>query len=204
MSRGSTTAWRHRDPTCNHHITMSTIAPQIRPATVEDIDALGRVHATTWRETYRGMVPDDFLDTLTPEKSAGYWMRVFERMRPESLVFALVLDREIIGYTSGGPARNDIPEVDGEIYTLYLLPEHQGNGLGRFMMEHLLAELRATGFQTFGVWVLEENPTRAFYKRMGGRFIRTKEIEIAGETVTEELWIWDRVRPSDITKGSTT
>ncbi len=176
----------------------------IRPATPADADALGLVHATTWRETYHGMVSEEFLDNLTPEKSAGYWRRVFARMRPESLVFALLLDRKIIGYTSGGPARDAIPEVDGEIYTLYLLPEHQGNGLGRFMMEHLLAELRATGLQTFGVWVLEENPTRAFYKRMGGRFTRSKVIEIAGESVTEELWIWDRDSLSKITTDSPT
>ena len=163
-------------------------APTIRRATFSDIDALAYVHSTTWRATYRGMVPDDFLDELTPEKSAGYWKQTFERMKSGSLVFALEIDDTVVGYTSGGPAR-ELPEVDGEIYTLYLLPECHGEGFGALMLRHLLDALRATGFETFGVWVLLDNPARDFYAHMGAVSVRTKEITVAGESVIEELWV---------------
>src|SRR4051794_10922273 len=45
----------------------------IRPATVADAPALGRVHVTSWRQTYAGIVPAAFLAGLSPENRAATW-----------------------------------------------------------------------------------------------------------------------------------
>ena len=45
----------------------------IRPATVEDAPALAQVHVTSWRETYRGLVPDAYLDSLSVPERTERW-----------------------------------------------------------------------------------------------------------------------------------
>ena len=44
--------------------------PEIRiiPFTPEYAGELGQLHWQVWEETYRGLIPDAYLDTFTPEK----------------------------------------------------------------------------------------------------------------------------------------
>lgn len=161
----------------------------IRRATIDDIHGLARVHCETWKATYRGMVPDAYLDRLSVEKSAGFWERIFRNeSRPGAELVALEGDR-IVGFVSGGPARY-LPDLDGEIYALYLLPDFHGRGIGRSLMEQMTEWLRSNGLHSYGVWVLADNPTRTFYSHFGGHLCDTKRITLGGSELLEELYAW--------------
>lgn len=168
----------------------------IRRATADDIPGLARVHRETWHATYRGIVPDEYLDGLTVEKSIGFWERVFSNTDRTGVEFVTLDEDLVVGFVSGGPARN-LPDLGGEIYALYLLPEAQGTGTGRALMETMVAWLRSNGLHRYGVWVLAENPTRRFYAHLGGRQSEVKTITIGGEELVEELYVWDET-PSSI------
>jgi hypothetical protein len=45
----------------------------IRSARVEDAAAIAEVHVETWRTTYAGMLPDNFLLNLSEEKYEARW-----------------------------------------------------------------------------------------------------------------------------------
>src|SRR5919107_604708 len=45
----------------------------VRPATVADAPAMGRVHVRAWQAAYRGQMPDAYLDGLRPEQRAAGW-----------------------------------------------------------------------------------------------------------------------------------
>jgi GNAT superfamily N-acetyltransferase len=72
-----------------------------------------------------------------------------------------------------------VAEIDGEpaasvgvghgfLRTLYVLPMHQGSGLGSSLHDHALERLRALGFTEAKLWTLEENHAgRRFYERRG-------------------------------------
>jgi GNAT superfamily N-acetyltransferase len=56
----------------------------------------------------------------------------------------------------------------GFLRTLYVLPAHQGSGLGSSLHDHALERLRALGFSEAKLWTLEENHAgRCFYERRG-------------------------------------
>lgn len=56
----------------------------------------------------------------------------------------------------------------GFLRNLYVLPRHQGTGLGSRLHDHALERLRALGFAEARLWTLEENHgARAFYERRG-------------------------------------
>lgn len=77
--------------------------PEIRiiPFTPEYAGELGQLHWQVWEETYRGLIPDAYLDTFTPEK----WT---EKARRDTLSsFLLFADGELAGFAScSDPAGN--------------------------------------------------------------------------------------------------
>lgn len=79
----------------------------IRCARVEDAAAIAEVHVETWRTTYAGMLPDDFLLNLSEEKyEASWWRHVLAGTNSRHYVY--VADDEdagVVGFCSGGRIR---------------------------------------------------------------------------------------------------
>ena len=68
-----------------------------------------------------------------------------------------------------GPANHDgAPETLGEIYLIYVHPDHWDSGAGRALMVAGLDFLRSAGFTEAVLWVLPTNDrARRFYERGG-------------------------------------
>jgi hypothetical protein len=49
---------------------------QIREATIADVTAIDRVHVESWRTTYRGLLPDDYLGNLTYAQREPLWHEI--------------------------------------------------------------------------------------------------------------------------------
>src|SRR5882724_2870865 len=60
---------------------------QIREATMADVAAIARVHVESWRTTYKGLLPDDYLANLTHEQREPPWREIFSKPVGHSLVY---------------------------------------------------------------------------------------------------------------------
>jgi ribosomal protein S18 acetylase RimI-like enzyme len=140
----------------------------IRPATVDDAPALARVHVDSWRAAYRELVPESSLQRFNYQ-----WRE--ERFR-ESLAagaeetYVVGLDKEIVGFLTLGAARD--PDLDatrtGEIWGIYISPDHWRRGIGRRLAEEAEEMLRSRGCERAVLWVLAGNQqARRFYEAMG-------------------------------------
>ena len=140
----------------------------IRTARPEDAPGIARVHTQSWDETYRGLMPDDFLDRMTSdtarERRETSWAQTIEQQREQVLVAEM--NSEIVAFASVGPAR-DHPGYDTELMTLYSLKEVQGHGIGKALLRAIARELQAGSAKNMALWVLDNNPTRAWYARQG-------------------------------------
>jgi ribosomal protein S18 acetylase RimI-like enzyme len=152
----------------------------IRRATLEDAPALARVHVQTWLETYAGLLPQGVLDSISVEARRQQWEQAFAR---ENHVLVVELGDAVVGFASVGQPRDE--GVDVELFTLYLLKAHQGQGWGRALWDAALEAARTRGARTLGLWVLESNPTRGFYERQGGVLGERKTELIRGAPVNE-------------------
>lgn len=164
----------------------------IRKATLEDAANIARVHIVSWQESYRGIVPQPYLDSLEIGARTDAWKSRLER--PVSTVFVAILDGQLCGFIGGGRAREPVQDFDGEFFAIYLLDAAKGHGIGRLLMRRLAETLLANGLTKGMVWVLADNPTRNFYEHLGAREIAQKIAPVGGADLLEIAYGWQDLR----------
>jgi ribosomal protein S18 acetylase RimI-like enzyme len=139
----------------------------VRAARSDDLYGAAVARVTSWRAAFTGLVPQDFLDAMDPEKIAASWADSIAAGR--SRLYVAAADGEIVGYAGVGPERAvDAPEHVGELYALFVHPDWWGSGAARFLTDAAVADLSAAGCDQVWLWVLEANTrARAFYRRYG-------------------------------------
>ncbi len=150
----------------------------VRPATVDDAESIETVRIATWKFSYRGIVPDSHLDNLKVQPTRVDQMRkAIERADAGARVVA-VADSRVIGMgIAGAPEDDQMPKGVGEIYAVYVLPEWQGCGVGRALLECLTSALQALSYRSAILWTLRDRrPTRRFYEANGWQLDGAEDI----------------------------
>jgi len=133
-----------------------------------DAEALARVHVTSWRETYRGLLPDAYLARMSEASHARRFGRVLLHPGPNDVTLAAADRHGIVGYAQGGPSRRGRP-AEAEVATLYLLKGAQNRGVGARLLTEAARALAARGATSLVVSVLRDNvAARGFYEHLGG------------------------------------
>jgi len=141
----------------------------IRYATLADVEAICRVHAATWQEAYRGLLPRDYLAGVSYER----WLPMFTQTISKGLHDVAVFPHEggvngVGGCITYGPAREEELSGWAEITAIYVLPQLWRQGLGGPLMRFALEGLRQKNYQDCYLWVLKGNQRAcAFYEKMG-------------------------------------
>ncbi len=159
-------------------------APSIRPATVDDVDLLGRLGAATFRETYRTISDprevDDYADEHFARDKVLAWFR-----KPCARTLLATADDVPVGYAHVRSARVPACVADRkavELSRLYLLASAQGTGLGGALLEAAIAEVAALGGATVWLGAYDRNVRAlAFYARRGFVRVGTHEFEFGGQ-----------------------
>ena len=155
---------------------------EIRYAGSEDDWAdIGRIYQKSWQWAYRGLLPQPYLDALSPER----WGDGAKHPNLHTLVCAE--EGRLVGVSAFCPSRFPAYAGWGEIVSLYLLPEAAGRGLGRALLAAASAGLREMGYADQFLWVLEGNARAIrFYERAG--FVPSGDVlpdTIGGKPVRE-------------------
>ncbi len=141
--------------------------------------------------TYRGQLPDDFLDELasTIEQRTRFWDRVI-RAGPERGQHQLVAvdDDVVVGFVTFGPPDAASVPGAGELYAIYLDPSHWGRGYGRALMHAAERGLAEAGFAEAYLWVLGSNArARRFYEIAGWKPDGGTKVERRGDVELREV-----------------
>lgn len=158
--------------------------PLLRTMTADDCEAVAAVRIAGWRWAYAGLMPRAYLDAMSVEQDAARRRARFTEAEAEAeadpagtadAVVNLVAERDgaVVGWGCCGPCRDedaDAPAGAGELYALYVRPEHVSTGVGRALLAALLERAAAGGFDPLVLWVLKENArARRFYEKAGFR-----------------------------------
>lgn len=171
--------------------TPNEVVTVIREARCGDAAGIARVHVESWRTTYRGQMPGEYLASLSVESRIRFWEPLTcGYSGPEFVFVAENSTGQIVGFASAGPERSGNPDYKGELYAIYLLQRAQGRGLGRQLAAKVMERLHADGYESMLLWVLATNPARKFYEALGGQYVASQTIRICGAPLVEVAYGW--------------
>jgi GNAT superfamily N-acetyltransferase len=169
----------------------------IRRAILADAPAIARIHVQSWQETYRGLVPDEYLDRMTVtqrerghERSLAYedGTATFLALDPTPAGGAVPVGFALCGRARGAPGWNW-----GEIFALYLLDRAKGRGHGRALMAASSAWFAERGMSPFMLWALTANfRATGFYRHLGGEAYADRLERFGGAVLAESAFRFDR------------
>ncbi|MEI8282567.1 MAG: GNAT family N-acetyltransferase [Armatimonadota bacterium] len=152
----------------------------LRPGTLDDATGIANVQVTTWRDAYATIIDPVFLAGMTVE---AFTQAQIDRIQTDSGHRTVAtIDDKVVGYAVSR-AKTDEPFFnDWFLFALYVLPECQGLGIGRALINDTKAEGHKRGFTrlVFGVFSHNE-PSKRFYRRNGAVFIEQHGYEIDGK-----------------------
>lgn len=145
----------------------------IRPAERDDARAIATIHVRSWQHAYVDILPENGLAALSIDDRVE---QISARLEDEDgPTRTLVAERKkhVVGFASWGPNTDTDAEPNmAMLYSIYLHPDHMGEGIGSQLLEAVEVEMIAEGHPSANLHVLEQNTaTRAFYERNGWQLI---------------------------------
>ena len=149
---------------------------EIRAATAEDIPSIGSIVSRSWLNTFNGLLPPEFLVSITAEGQRNRHERNFA-LKGLYYRVAVVSDR-VVGFASWGPSRDASLSTQRELYAIYLEPSFERQGIGSLLFKTVISDVAKAGFQSIGLTALSVNPNLQFYLRLGGEEFEAKPLTL--------------------------
>lgn len=139
---------------------------EVRRATPDDLSGVLEVFLGCWRESYRGILPEEAIDAMTDERAEALWQRVLTD--PVGEVLVAERESELVGITRFAVSAHEDGRIDGAVHSLYVSPRAHGGGVGSALLSAATAALRDAGAEAATLWVFAANaPSIAFYRARG-------------------------------------
>jgi GNAT superfamily N-acetyltransferase len=137
----------------------------VRTAVPADAERMAEIHIRSWQKAYQGILPAEFLASLSIETRVERWRIDLASMDESNLALVIENRSSVNGFARLSPSAD---RNDGEVQAIYLDPDHWRRGWGRQLMTAAEKRLIQLGWRDAILWVLERNePARRFYEALG-------------------------------------
>ncbi|MCI9063664.1 MAG: GNAT family N-acetyltransferase [Clostridia bacterium] len=158
----------------------------IRKIEKEDIPDIVDIQIDGWRTAYKGIIDDKYLNQMNKEEKIN---RMKQNYNQNGFIVA-ELEGKVVGfcrYIDNNSFSPQIMNADCELTALYVKPGFKYNGIGTMLFEYVKKEFIAKNKKKMILWCLKDNePSKRFYKKMGGTIIDEKLLEV-GEKEYQEV-----------------
>lgn len=171
----------------NIHNTILLLEPKddyiIRKNIYEDQEQMARIKVDSWKNAYDSIISSTYLKSLNYEEQTQRYKSSFDEYK--DLVFVAVRNNEVLGYSCFNPVPN-IDQFDSELVSLYIKPSEIGKGIETSLFLETCKELSSLDKTNMVVWCLSDNNKAInFYKKLGGKIVKTKEAKIGDKYYKE-------------------
>jgi ribosomal protein S18 acetylase RimI-like enzyme len=155
------------------------------------VERVAALHLQSWRHTYRGILPDDFLDGEILPRRLRAWRTHMGQNRADRLLALAELASQLVGFICvHGDADRD---WGSRIESLHVAVAFKRRGAGRALMRHAALWLQAR-YPRRGVylWVVARNaPARRFYEHLGAESVGASERrDASGGSAANCRYVW--------------
>ena len=171
---------------------------RIKDVEKDDLYDYLNVNTIAWNESYKGIIPDWFLNKIKLEinKNVKMLEDKFDKEKieePYNKKYLLYINNEPGGMFSIDKSRIEDYPNSGELCSIYLLNKYKGKGYGTKMFEKAVEELRKMKFKNMVIGCLKDNPSNKFYIKKGGNLVKTRIINIANEDLEENIYYFKKI-----------
>jgi len=144
----------------------------LRRASESDIPLIRDLSLKVWPQTYASILSTDQIGHMMEMMYSEPALKQQLKQRNE---FVIVNDgADPVGFASFGP---DSPGIY-KLHKIYLLPNMQGKGAGKFVIDQIVAAMKRKGAMALRLNVNRNNKAVDFYNKMGFEIIREEDIDI--------------------------
>lgn len=163
----------------------------IRPMTVNDVLGAAEIRVDGWKKTYKGIIDDKHLDSLSIEEQA----KKFEKLVGNDNFIVAIHDEKVVGFCRfvyDNSFSSDLDYVDCELSAIYVHPDLKGKGIGTKLFDYVLERFNSQNKNTMILWCLADNVDSInFYKHMGGHIIESKQATIGNKNYEELGFVYN-------------
>lgn len=147
----------------------------IREATINDAEAIRRIADLTWQDVYGPILKQEQISFMLEEIYAPAKLR--GQIKNKEQTFLMLIEDERPVAFAGFSARSENPEIY-KLHKLYCLPETQGKGYGKIMLNAVIEKTIAASIHTLDLNVNRYNNAKGFYEKMGFEVVYEEDIPI--------------------------
>ena len=145
----------------------------VRTATVADIPTIRKMAYITWPVTYGEILSGSQLAYML---DLFYSDSALEAQVNGDHHFLLVhQENTVLGFAAFSPSAD---AGVNQLHKLYVLPEAQGSGAGKTLLQEVIQHSREAGAHALRLNVNRFNKARSFYEKQGFTIIAEKDISI--------------------------
>lgn len=162
----------------------------MRKATLCDAETVTGLHVASWRSTYRGVLPDAYLDGDIETERAVHWRKSLGALKPEDFVLLAEAGEQLCGFISLYWRKE--AGFDAYLDNLHVRPGHWGAGIGRKLLAAGLRRMIEQGATNLCLWVFDQNEGAVrFYERLGGQAIEWGVDDFANASAPHTKIAWN-------------
>lgn len=152
--------------------------PEIKKAGINDVALIRRLAHAIW--------PDAYGEILSPEQLAYMLQLIYSTQSLTKQIedlhhqFIIVYDNnEAVGFASYSPKTLHDTSIY-RLHKLYVLPNQQGKGTGKFLLNYIIDEIRPMAATIIELNVNRYNKALHFYTKIGFAISKEEDIDIGG------------------------
>ncbi len=136
----------------------------IRQATLNDVETIRQVADKTWWPTYSELLAKDQISYMLGEIYSTE--NITSQIKNNSQTYLLLEEEQKpVAFAAYSP-RDENPEIY-KLHKLYCLPETQGKGYGKILINEVIKRTLEAGKHTLDLNVYRHNRAKNFYEKMG-------------------------------------
>ena len=163
----------------------------IRPANADDIKKISLLYVSNHKTTYKGLVSDDYLNNLTPEKATERWKDYLSDEK--NRMWVACDENELLGFAASMP--DSTSEKIWYLDSLHICSEARGKGIGTDLIKTVGEYALRNGYDKMSVCVVKGNEkAKQLYIKLGARHLLSFEDKFDNSRVNSEKLLWDNLK----------
>ena len=155
----------------------------ISEATVADFETIREIAHTTWPVTYGEILSKAQLDYMLEKMYSD--ATLIDNVANKGHHFILANEDAVcLGFASY--EHRYLGRNITRIHKIYLLPEFQGKGMGKLLLDSVSALAKENQSEVISLNVNKFNKTVSFYKKMGFEVVAEEDLEIGNGYLMED------------------